>query len=148
MGGRSFNITSGAIKDTLVGRCLIHTCRSAWLPSGPSDLQCVVCNVQCAVYSAQSAVGSGQYIEFSAVCSLQCIVPGTLAVAASVRPQEDQVVEVLELGETLHGEVGELVLPEVLGGVEAEQDGVEGVQVDHGAVRVSVVGGNTRKIFI
>ena len=68
-------------------------------------------------------------------------VPGTLAIAASVRPQEDEVVEVLQLGEALPGEVGELVLPEVLGGVEAEQDGVQGVQVDHGAVRVRVVGG-------
>ena len=60
---------------------------------------------------------------------------------ASVRPQEDEVVEVVELGEALPGLVREVVLPQALLGVEAEQDGVEGVQVDHGAVRVRVVGG-------
>ena len=59
---------------------------------------------------------------------------------AGVRPQEDEVVEVVELGEALPGLVRELVLPQAVLGVEAEQDGVEGVQVDHGAVRVRVVG--------
>ena len=54
---------------------------------------------------------------------------------------QDEVVELVELGEALPGLVRELVLPQAVLGVEAEQDGVEGVQVDHGAVRVRVVGG-------
>ena len=70
-----------------------------------------------------------------------CCVPPPLAVVAGVRPQEDEVVEVVELGEALPGLVRELVLPQAVLGVEAEQDGVQGVQVDHGAVRVRVVGG-------
>ena len=53
---------------------------------------------------------------------------------------QDEVVELVELGEALPGLVRELVLPQAVLGVEAEQDGVQGVQVDHGAVRVRVVG--------
>ena len=54
---------------------------------------------------------------------------------------QDEVVELVEVGEALPGLVRELVLPQAVLGVEAEQDGVQGVQVDHGAVRVRVVGG-------
>ena len=54
----------------------------------------------------------------------------------------DQILQLLHLSEPLPGVVGQVQLLDLVGRVEAEEDGVEDVQVDQDErlVRVSIVG--------
>ena len=59
----------------------------------------------------------------------------------------DQVLQLLHLCQTLPGVVGQVQLLDLVGRVEAEEDGVEDVQVDQGARLVRVAVGLLRLIL-
>ena len=59
----------------------------------------------------------------------------------------DQILQLLHLSEPLPGVVGQVQLLDLVGRVEAEEDGVEDVQVDQGARLVRVAVGLLRLVL-
>ena len=70
-----------------------------------------------------------------------------MAVVALVDVHVDEVLELLHLSEPLPGVVGQVQLLDLVGRVEAEEDGVEDVQVDQGARLVRVAVGLLRLVL-
>ena len=59
----------------------------------------------------------------------------------------DQVLQLVHLSQTLPGVVGQVEILDLAGRVEAEEDGVEDVQVDQGARLVRVAVGLLRLVL-
>ena len=73
--------------------------------------------------------------------------PAAIAVVAPDDVHVDQVLQLLQLGEPLPGVVGQVQLLDLVGRVEAEEDGVEDVHVDQGARLVRVAVGLLRLVL-
>ena len=60
---------------------------------------------------------------------------------APVPLQQDEVVEMLQLCQALLGVLWDRFVSKLLGGMKAEQDCVQDIQVNQGARRIRVAGG-------
>ena len=73
--------------------------------------------------------------------------PAAIAVVAPDDIHVDQILQLPHLSQPLPGVVGQVQLLDLVGRVEAEEDGVEDVQVDQGARLVRVAVGLLRLVL-